>query len=495
MCWKKTQTRQQSFGQQPAPQYEGNQKPSAPKGTSRGLTVRTLRNSSEHSKAWTYDSACTEHLTGNASHFTTYDDFLNPIPIYGIGNSVHYAYGKGIVTVQDANGNNYEIHDVWWVPNLRDSIISKAHTRSTGLNTGMDEHENIYLYALDGSNFAITSTEVDNMTVFMDLRAVPLNSETISEAPTALKLGTSSHVGSQIMHERLPHASADHLRLIGTSYKSGNCHECRLGKQTRLPFHSLTLTATVRLEWIYSDLCYVTPISFGMAKYFITFIDELTHYCWVYMIPDKSSTTILRILQIWSALVQNQSGTRIQNLRTDQGIEYTGETLKTVTTFLEDNGITHETTSAYSSSSNGIAERMNRTLMNMVRPMLLKSKVPAPFWAEALNTAVKIRNRLPTSSLPDNISPHQAWFGIVPTIDHFRQFGCTAYVTVHKPKHKVDTRALEGCLLGYKGTTQYRVLIPDQSWQSVGSGRISPLDRSDRSYLGLRNIPDRSRDF
>src|SRR5579859_7101348 len=318
MCWKKTQTRQQStgqqsFGQQPAPQYEGNQKPSAPKGTSRGLTVRTLRNGSEHSKAWTYDSACTEHLTGNASHFTTYDDFLNPIPIYGIGNSVHYAYGKGIVTVQDANGNNYEIHDVWWVPNLRDSIISKARTKCAGLNTGMDEHENIYLYALDGSNFAITSTEIDNMTMFMDLRAVPLNSETtvsetvsettvsrtmISEAPTALKLGTSAHAGSQIMHERLGHASADRLRLIGISYNSSNCHEYRLGKLTRLPFHSLTLTATVKLERIYSDICYVTPISFGMAKYFITFIDELTRYCWVYMIPDKSSTTILRILQV-----------------------------------------------------------------------------------------------------------------------------------------------------------------------------------------------------
>jgi hypothetical protein len=189
------------------------------------------------------------------------------------------------------------------------------------------------------------------------------------------------------------------------------------------------------------------------------------------MIPDKSSTTILHILQVWSALVKNQSGTQIQNLRTDQGTEYTGETLKTVTTFLEDNGITHETTSAYSSSSNGIAERMNRTLMNMVWPMLLKSKIPAPFWAEALNTAVKIRNRLPTSSLPDHISPHQAWFGIVPTIDYFRQFGCTAYVTIHKLKHKVDTRALEGCLLGYKGTTQYRVLIPDADPAKIVTSR------------------------
>ena len=99
-----------------------------------------------------------------------------PIPIYGIGDNMQYAYGKGIVTVQDIHGNNYEIHDVWWVPNLRDSIISKARTRCAGLNTRMDEHENIYLYELDGSNFAITSTEVDNMTMFMNLCAVQVTS-------------------------------------------------------------------------------------------------------------------------------------------------------------------------------------------------------------------------------------------------------------------------------------------------------------------------------
>ena len=112
------------------------------------------------------------------------------------------------------------------------------------------------------------------MTMFTDLRAVPLN----SELSIVLKLGTTS-AESQLMHERLGHASADRLRLIGISYSPGNCHECRLGKQTRVPFRSLTLTATVKLERVYSDLCYITPVSFGMAKYFITFIDEVTRYC------------------------------------------------------------------------------------------------------------------------------------------------------------------------------------------------------------------------
>lgn len=59
--------------------------------------------------------------------------------------------------------------------------------------------------------------------------------------------------------------------------------------------------------------------------------------------------------------------------------------------------------------------------------MLLKSNLPAAFWAEALATATYIRNRLPTKSLPYNMSPHKAWFGKTPAILHNRQFGCIAY--------------------------------------------------------------------
>jgi hypothetical protein len=498
MCWKKTQTGQQSSGQQSAP-YEGNSKPSAPTGTpSRGLTIRALENKTNrnHRHAWTYDSACTEHLTGKPSHFTTYDDFQNPIPIYGIGINVVYAYGHGIVTLQNSLGNTHRFNEVWWVPALKDSIISKARTKRDGLITTMSPDERITLHSVD-SNFSITSTEVDAMTLFTNVSAVELYPDSSVSTQTSthddsasldivLKINIPS---SQLDHERLGHASTARLRLVGISYTSGNCHECRLGKQTRLPFpRQITITVTLKLERVYSDLCPVTPISFGLAKYFITFIDELTRYCWIYLLPDKSSATILRILQIWSALVQNQSGTEVQHLRTDQGSEYTGETLKTVTTFLQDKGITHETTSAHSSSSNGIAERMNRTLMNMVRPMLLKSKVPSPFWAEALNTATKIRNRLPTSSLPDNISPHQAWFGTVPSIKHFRQFGCIAYVTIYKPKHKVDARAIQGCLLGYKGTSQYRVYLPDTQ-KVVTSKHVTFMENQFLDPIVFSGIP------
>src|SRR5208282_2439998 len=75
-------------------------------------------------------------------------------------------------------------------------------------------------------------------------------------------------------------------------------------------------------------------------------------------------------------------------LDTDQGREYTGN----ITDFFMRHGIVHETTTPYSSASNGIAERLNRTLFDMVRPMIAKSRLPPQFWAEAIDTAARIRN-------------------------------------------------------------------------------------------------------
>src|SRR5271154_4543038 len=104
---------------------------------------------------------------------------------------------------------------------------------------------------------------------------------------------------------------------------------------------------------------------------------------------------------------------------------------------------------------------MNRTLMDMVRTMMITaSNLPGPFWGEALHTAAKIRNRLPTSSLEGNISPHEAWFRTPPSLQHLRVFGCLAFYKVKHPKTKVLSRGRRCCFLGYDGNTQYRVFDP-----------------------------------
>lgn len=94
---------------------------------------------------------------------------------------------------------------------------------------------------------------------------------------------------------------------------------------------------------------------------------------------------------------------KIKVLRTDNGGEYVSNAFKA---YLEQHGITHQTTIAYTPQQSGVAERMNRTLVDLVRSMLHAKNMDKSFWAEALQTAIYIRNRITTRSLPDRTTPH-----------------------------------------------------------------------------------------
>ena len=407
-------------------------------------------------------------MTSCPLFFSTYDAFEHPIEVHGI-NGLLQAMGQGDVMLVDNHGNTHTLRDVWYVPGLDDSIISKNWTKHSGLRTTMDKYEDLHFYSTDPkSPFHMSTTTIDKISVITNIKVIEYSPKTrigttVSLAVTIPEamVAVATTVSSQLMHQRMGHASAERMRRLGISFRPGKCHDCIMGKQTRKPFPTNTNPrATRKLERVFSDICPVTPESFGHGQYFITFIDEYSRYVWVYIIPNKSSSTVLQILRSWLALVQTQTDTKLLTLRMDNGGEYQGEILRTVSTFLDEHGITHEQTSPHSSASNGIAERMNRTLMDMVRSMLLTSGLPAPFWGEALHTAAKIRNRLPTSSLQDNISPHQAWFGIAPKIDHLRVFGCVAFSKIIHPKTKVQTRSDKCCFLGYEGTTQFRLFDP-----------------------------------
>ena len=98
---------------------------------------------------------------------------------------------------------------------------------------------------------------------------------------------------------------------------------------------------------------------------------------------------------------------------------------------MKKDGIKHELTVSQTPEQNGVAERMNRTLVESVRSMLVGANLPQRFWAEALATAVYLRNRSPTKSL-DGLTPHEAWIGVKPSVSHLNVFGCTAFAHVWK---------------------------------------------------------------
>ena len=410
-------------------------------------------------------------MTSNPEYFHTYNEFKTPCTVSGISEGQLLAYGSGTIVLQSLNDNEsqHAINNVWYVPYLTESFISLNATIDSNLSLQVDDNGNLMLKSnVPGSNFHIRTSRINRMTTITNVKAIEYTFT--AHAAAALITNTNSTIdtnddAARLWHERLGHIGAERLKRLGIIWKPGSCRECIMGKQTREPFRPNPSRSLIKLHRIYSDLCGpITPPSYGNARYVITFTDECSRYCWAYTINDKHASTIVDILKQWIPLVQNQASTTIKFMFTDRGNEYLGKA--DVTPYLRSMGIQHEQTAASSSKSNGIAERMNRTIFDIVRPMMLTANAPTPFWAEAVDTALKIRNRLPTKPL-NNVSPHEAWFNESPNVDKLRQFGCIAYaLDLRIPRgNKADPRSTECCFLGYESVERhiYRLWDPERN--------------------------------
>ena len=126
--------------------------------------------------------------------------------------------------------------------------------------------------------------------------------------------------------------------------------------------------------------------------------------------------------------------------------------------YLRKQGIRHEKTIPRVPEQNGVAERMNRTLVETIRPMIYDSKLQKSYWAEAVTTAVYLRNRSPISTLV-NMTPFEALFKKKPSVKHLKVFGSECYAHIPKEiRQKLDAKASKCIFLGYgEDTKAYRL--------------------------------------
>jgi len=115
--------------------------------------------------------------------------------------------------------------------------------------------------------------------------------------------------------------------------------------------------------------------SVGGARYFFTFTDDCTRHTAVYFLRSKSEVPDKFVE--YKALVENQTNRKIKALRSDNGSEYVNERLNGI---FRVSGIKHETTVPYSRQQNGVAERLNRTLVERARSMIMESKLSPDLW-------------------------------------------------------------------------------------------------------------------
>ena len=127
--------------------------------------------------------------------------------------------------------------------------------------------------------------------------------------------------------------------------------------------------------------------------------------------------------------VENKHEKGLKTFRTDRGRKYLSDQFKELCV---EKGILRHLTIPRTLQQNGVAERRNRTLLDMTRSMMAQANLPISFWGDALLTTAYILNRVPSQSVSS--TPYELWHDKKPNLEHLRPWGSAGYV--HNANHK-----------------------------------------------------------
>ena len=453
--------------------------------TARGRDVSENRNPN-----WIFDSGCTSHVCYDRRMFSDLKT-CKPFVIEIGDKSGVKAIGRGCIRlVLSINGKprNAVIKDVAYAPTMAFNLLS---TRVMNREGGRSVFEENSCHVERGGK-VVAEGEIRDGLYCLKTLSQACDPGTDSHTHTALAADMN------LWHQRLAHVHVDGIRNmvrsgvvegvnIDTTKHVGKCKGCVYGKSSRAPIPKLNAhRASGILDLVHTDVCGPFPEeSLGGSLYFVSFIDDCSRYAWVYPIATKADvfstftnwlasaenlhkrklkvlTSGKRLDKLMGESGQGDSPAKLRVLQSDNGGEYISAKMKL---FLEKRGISHRLTAPGNPHQNGVAERMNRTLIELVRSMLHHKDLPKHFWAEALAVSVHVRNRVTTSGLSSKSTPYEILFGRKPNLSYLRVFGSRCWYHLGKQKvDKLDRRACEAIMIGYaRGARGYKLWDIEES--------------------------------
>ena len=400
---------------------------------------------------WLVDSGASSHMTWDKELLADYKELEIPEKVsLGDGYTVD---ARGVENVhlnmvfEGDPSKKFVMYRVLYVPQLASNLFS---VRAAALKGNIVKFGHSRCWIRDGSGILRGMGSLVNKLYQLDCEV--LRSEQVS-------LAASQDNEVDVWHFRLGHASEQCIKNM--AYKKlatgirlrkqarlSFCEGCIAGKMRRNPFKSVgEIRSKRKLQLIHSDVCGPMPTdSMGGSRYFVTFIDDFSRCCAVYFIKSKSE--VPEKFKEFEARVFKDCGQQIGTLRSDNGGEYLSKC------YLKTKGIRHELKVPYSPEQNGVAERMNRTLMEAARSMMTHAGLPDKFWAEAVDTAAYLRNHTPTTAIRGYRTPYEVWYGERPNIGHLKVFGCVAYAHIPDSlRQKLDKKAVKLRFVGYSSQT------------------------------------------
>lgn len=261
------------------------------------------------------------------------------------------------------------------------------------------------------------------------------------------------HIGQNAL-EALPKATTGG-NASPEGLKCKDCETCIQAKATVKVSRQSPERSTEYLEKVYSDICGpISPETWTKKRYFTTFIDDKSRFAEVALLRTKDQ--VFEEYKTWQVREERQTGLRVKRLHTDNAREYKSQDFQN---HHREQGVLGTYTAPYTPAQNGVGERINRTIIEKVRSMLIGAKLPKAYWGEAVLAATYLYNRTLNSSIGFK-TPYEAKTGRIPDISNIRTWGSVAYrVMPEIGRKKLDPKAKAYILVGY-GSNQYKLLDP-----------------------------------
>ncbi|XP_057444286.1 uncharacterized protein LOC130736472 [Lotus japonicus] len=419
-----------------------------PKVNATALIAHTsLRASSKED--WYFDSGCSRHMTGVKSYLEKMKPHAKSFVTFGDG-----AKGKirGIGKLSDTGSPNLD--DVLLVEGLTANLISISQLCDQGLKV---------VFKQSGCVVKNKNKDVLMRGARSKDNCYMWTSETTSLSARCLM---SKEDEVRIWHQKLGHLNLKSMkRIVAEEAVKGIpklkiqegkvCGECQIGKQVKMSHQKLQhLTTSKVLELLHMDLMGPMQVeSLGGKRYVFVCVDDFSRFTWVEFLKEKSDT--FEVFKELCLQVQREKGSGIVKIRSDHGKEFENGQFSE---FCSSEGIKHEFSAPITPQQNGVVERKNRTLQESARAMLHAKNLPYHFWAEAINTACYIHNRV-TIRQGDTVTQYELWKGKKPTVKYFHVFGSKCYILSDREhRRKLDPKSEVGIFLGYSGNSRaYRV--------------------------------------
>jgi len=393
----------------------------------------------EDSFEWVADSASTVHITNRQDAFATY----NPVPdikVTGVRGVQVFAVGKGTVYLSsecDGKTNIICLNNVLHIPCNQNNLLSVIQWDKA---PGRSAHFEDQIVTLNSNkNTTIAKGHRKDSKLYKIRFAIappPLITDNDKNIISDLICFSARPLISwEIWHKCFGHIAYSGLEKLGrlslvnglnidTHLPKPDCIACMEAKLFEALYGPASTRETKVGELTHTDLWgKYDKRSINGNQYYLLLVDDAARHITVEFLKTKDQA-VQRIKNYMTYL--KARGASPCGIRMDRGTKFLNDNLRS---WCHSEGIQLQLTAPYSPSQNGVAERMNRTLVELTRAMLVDSDLPEFLWEPAVAHAVYLWNMSYTTSLRlGNQTPYQVWYGKKPNISHLREFGAPVWV-------------------------------------------------------------------